>query len=151
MVCSAIAVFLQYYFKGYVVVMAASALLFLIALWIFIVYGRMLTKARKQASLLSARIRLAQNDPNYLALRHAGESDEQLDVDWAKMDEEDGAKEARETANNPSTDEDDDSLEERTDEEDEESQDEDEDEDEDYDDDEEEDRKPRRRWGRRRR
>lgn len=151
MVCSAIAVFLQYYFKGYVVVMAASALLFLIALWIFIVYGRMLTKARKQASLLSARIRLAQNDPNYLALRHAGESDEQLDVDWAKMDEEDGAKEARETANNPSTDEDDDSLEECTDEEDEESQDEDEDEDEDYDDDEEEDRKPRRRWGRRRR
>ena len=152
MVCSAIAVFLQYYFKGYIAVMAASAVLFLIALWIFLVYARMLSKARKQASLLSARIRLAQNDPNYLALRHAGESDEQLDTDWAKLDEEDEAKEDQDDSEQPSTyDQDDES------EEDESEDDQDDDEDDDYDDeedddydDEEEERKPRRRWGRRR-
>lgn len=144
MVCSAIAVFLQYYFKGYIAVMAASAVLFLIALWIFLVYARMLSKARKQASLLSARIRLAQNDPNYLALRHAGESDEQLDTDWAKLDEEDEAKEDQDDSEQPSTyDQDDES------EEDESKDDQDDDEDDDYDDEEEE-RKPRRRWGRRR-
>lgn len=124
--------------------MAASAVLFLIALWIFLVYARMLSKARKQASLLSARIRLAQNDPNYLALRHAGESDEQLDTDWAKLDEEDEAKEDQDDSEQPSTyDQDDES------EEDESEDDQDDDEDDDYDDEEEE-RKPRRRWGRRR-
>ena len=87
MVCSAVAIFLQYYFKGYIAVIIASGVLFFIALWMFLVYARMLSKARKQASLLSARIRLAENDPNYQALRHAGESDRQLDQDWTALEE----------------------------------------------------------------
>ncbi len=143
MVCSAIAVFLQYYFKGYIAVMIASAVLFFIALWIFLVYARMLSKARKQASLLSARIRLASNDPNYLALRHAGESDEQLDLDWDKMDAQDKLREQEEQDQDPNADDAYDDEDYRIEDDDEEDYDEDE---------EEEDEKPRRkRWGRRRR
>lgn len=87
MVCSAVAVWLQYQFKGYIAVMIASAILFFVALWIFLVYARMLSKARKQASLLSARMRLADTDPEYQALRRAGESDEDLDRDWDNADQ----------------------------------------------------------------
>lgn len=82
MVCSAISIWLQMQFRGYLAVIIASAVLFFIALWIFLVYARMLSKARKQASLLSARIRLAENDPEYQALRHGAESDEDLDREW---------------------------------------------------------------------
>ncbi|MBF0578397.1 DUF2812 domain-containing protein [Erysipelotrichaceae bacterium RD49] len=147
MVCSAIAVFLQYYFKGYIAVMIASAVLFLIALWIFLVYARMLSKARKQASLLSARIRLASNDPNYLALRHAGESDEQLDLDWDEIDAQDklGEPEDQDEDQNKDDAYDDEDYRDEEDEEDEYD-------DQSDDDEEDEDEKPRRRrWGRRRR
>lgn len=74
MICSAAAIFLQYYFKGYMAVIIASGILFAVALWMFLVYARMLSKSRKQASLLSARMRLAENDPGYQALRQAGQS-----------------------------------------------------------------------------
>ncbi len=62
MVCCAVAIWLQYQFKGYLAVIIASAILLVITLWTFLVYLRMLTKARKQAALLAARMRLAQDD-----------------------------------------------------------------------------------------
>ncbi len=62
MLCCAVAIWLQYQFKGYLAVIIASAILFFITLWTFLVYLRMLTKARKQVALLSARMRLAQDD-----------------------------------------------------------------------------------------
>ena len=68
MVCCAVAIWLQYQFKGYLAVIIASAVLFAITLWTFLIYLRMLTKARKQAALLSARMRLAQDD-QYQALQ----------------------------------------------------------------------------------
>ncbi|MDE5758975.1 MAG: DUF2812 domain-containing protein, partial [Allobaculum sp.] len=68
MVCCAGAIWLQYQFKGYLAVIIASAILFVITLWTFLVYLRMLTKARKQAALLSARMRLAKDD-QYQALQ----------------------------------------------------------------------------------
>lgn len=71
MVCCAVAIWLQYRFKGYIVVMIASGILFVITLWTFLVYAKMLAQARKQASLLSARMRLAENDPKYKALQQA--------------------------------------------------------------------------------
>lgn len=74
MICCAVAIWLQYRFKGYIVVMVASAVLFVITLWTFLVYARMLAKAKKQASLLSARMRLAENDPKYQALQQAQNS-----------------------------------------------------------------------------
>ncbi len=89
MVCSAIACWLQYEFQGFLAVMIASGVLFVIALWMFLVYARMLRKSRKQASLLSARIRLAEDDPEYQALRHAGESDADLENDWDNIGKDD--------------------------------------------------------------
>ena len=89
MVCSAIACWLQYEFQGFMAVMVASAVLFVIALWMFLVYARMLRKSRKQASLLSARIRLAEEDPEYQALLHAGESDADLENDWENIGKDD--------------------------------------------------------------
>lgn len=71
MICSAIAIFLQYYFKGFIAVMIGSAILFAIALYFFVIYARMLTKARKQTSLLAARVRLSENNEQYQALRQA--------------------------------------------------------------------------------
>lgn len=68
MVCCVVAIWLQYQFKGYLAVIIASAVLFAITLWTFLVYLRMLTKARKQAALLSARMRLSK-DNQYQALQ----------------------------------------------------------------------------------
>lgn len=71
MICSAVSIALQYFFKGYLVVMIASAVLFAIALYIFMVYARMLSKARKQTSLLAARVRLSENNEQYQALQQS--------------------------------------------------------------------------------
>lgn len=71
MICSAVSIVLQYFFKGYLAVMIASAVLFAIALYIFMVYARMLSKARKQTSLLAARVRLSENNEQYQALQQS--------------------------------------------------------------------------------
>lgn len=71
MICSAASIALQYFFKGYLAVMIASAVLFAIALYIFMVYARMLSKARKQTSLLAARVRLSENNEQYQALQQS--------------------------------------------------------------------------------
>lgn len=71
MICSGVSIALQYFFKGYLSVMIASAVLFAIALYIFMVYARMLSKARKQTSLLAARVRLSENNEQYQALQQS--------------------------------------------------------------------------------
>lgn len=85
-VCSALTMWLQYEFKGFLPVIIASGVLFVIALWIFLVYARLLNKSRKQALLLAARMRLADNDPKYQALLHAKDTDEELDEQWDEID-----------------------------------------------------------------
>jgi hypothetical protein len=92
MAASAISFILQLAFKGYLVFMAFSAALFLISLWMFLVYARMMAKSKKQAQLLSARIRLAENDPVYQAVRYPNRSDEQLESDWNTLDKQDSEK-----------------------------------------------------------
>ena len=82
MVCSALTMWLQYEFKGFKAVIIASTVLFVIALWVFLVYARLLNKSRKQASLLSARMRLADNDPEYQAMLHAHDTDQDLEDAW---------------------------------------------------------------------
>lgn len=77
---------LQYEFKGFLVVMAASAVLFVISLIMFIMYGRMMAKSRKQADLLAARVRLAKDNPEYQQMRRGEESEEELESDWDKLD-----------------------------------------------------------------
>lgn len=84
MLCCALTIWLQIQFHGYMAVIAASGVLFLVALWTFLMYARLLSQSRKQASLLSARIRLADHDPAYHALRH--ETDDQLDADWDRIE-----------------------------------------------------------------
>lgn len=86
MVCSAVSLFFQWWFKGFKAVMIASAVLFVIALWVFLVYARLLNKSRKQASLLAARLRLAENDPKYKAMLHAKDTDEELEEAWDAID-----------------------------------------------------------------
>lgn len=87
MVCCLLTMWLQYEFKGFMEAIIISGVLFVIALYFFIVYARMLNKSRKQASLLAARLRLADNDPKYQALLHAKDSDEELEQAWEAIDE----------------------------------------------------------------
>lgn len=96
MLAAVISIWLQIQFKGFQEVIWASVVLLVIALWVFLVYARMLTKSRKQASLLSARIRLADHDPDYQALRHAHETDAQLDDDWNSIGKDDEDKDDEE-------------------------------------------------------
>lgn len=89
MACCAVTAWLQYEFKGFIAVIIMSLVLFVIALYIFLVYARMLSKSRKQADLLAARIRLKENDPEWQKLQHPDRSDEELNEDWKGLDEKD--------------------------------------------------------------
>lgn len=66
--------------------MAGCAVLFIIAAIFFIKYSRMLHGATKQANLLRARLRLRQREQGTDDTKD--ETDEQLDLEWDKVDEE---------------------------------------------------------------
>lgn len=77
--------FLQYYFQGYPMGIAFCVIIFALALWVFLMYGRMLRKSNKQIRLLKAKIRLqdsnAQPDIDDLE-----ENQDELDEDWDQVE-----------------------------------------------------------------
>lgn len=89
MACCAVTAWLQYEFKGFLAVIILSIVLFVIALYIFLVYARMLAKSKKQADLLAARIRLKENDPEWQKLHNPDRTDAQLEKEWDTLDEKD--------------------------------------------------------------
>lgn len=92
MFCCALSIVLQIEFKGFLAVIIASAILFVIALYTFLVYVRMQAKAKKQVSLLTARIRLKENDPQWQKIHHAAQTDAQLEKEWKNLDEKEAEK-----------------------------------------------------------
>ncbi len=83
LVTSVITAFLQWEFKGYMAGIILCGVVFVISLYFCIVYARMLSKSRKQAQLLKARIRRMEN------MKNSGLSSEDaaLENDWDELDE----------------------------------------------------------------
>lgn len=88
MAASAVSAWLQYEFKGFPWAIALSAVLFVIAFIMFLMYARMRAKARKQANLMAARLRLQQENPDYQKLHSPSLSDEQLEDEWNALENE---------------------------------------------------------------
>lgn len=84
MVTSVITAFLQWQFKGYLAGILFCGFVFLVSLYFCIVYARMLTKSRKQAQLLKARIRRSENEKQ----KDIASEETNLDNDWDEIDDE---------------------------------------------------------------
>lgn len=76
---------MQYVFQGYWIFFILCVGLGVIALWVFLIYLRMFRKAKKQANLLAARLRLSEKTLSELAGRD--QTDKDLDSDWEQIDE----------------------------------------------------------------
>ena len=72
--------------QGFLFGIACCVVLFIVALIAFITYSRMLRGATKQANLLNARLRLRKREDAIDEDKQ--ESDEQLDSEWEKVEEE---------------------------------------------------------------
>lgn len=83
--CSVVTAYLQYVFQGYWIFFILCVGLGVIALWVFLIYLRMFRKAKKQANLLAARLRLSEKTLSELAGRD--QTDKDLDSDWEQIDE----------------------------------------------------------------
>lgn len=84
MAVCAVTAFLQWQFKGYPAAIVLSGILFAISFIVFLMYGRMLRKAKKEARLLRARWRNKERDSELFNLNNL-ESQEDLDEEWEKM------------------------------------------------------------------
>lgn len=85
MAICAITAFLQWQFKGYLAAIVLSGILFAVSLIVFLMYGRMLRKSKKEARLLKARLRNKERDAELFDL-NALESQDELDSEWEQMD-----------------------------------------------------------------
>lgn len=84
MAVCAVTAFLQWQFKGYPAAIILSGILFAISFIVFLMYGRMLRKSKKEARLLKARWRNKERDAELFDLNHL-ESQDDLDEEWEKM------------------------------------------------------------------
>lgn len=84
MAVCAVTAFLQWQFKGYPAAIILSGILFAISFIVFLMYGRMLRKSKKQARLLKARWRNKERDAELFDLNNL-ESQDDLDQEWEKM------------------------------------------------------------------
>lgn len=84
MACCFVTGVLQISYQGYLIGIAACAVLFLIALVAFISYLRMLRGATKMSRLLRARLRLRARERSMADDKD--ESDEELDTEWNLID-----------------------------------------------------------------
>ncbi len=86
MACCVVTGVLQVMAQGFLFGIACCVVLFIVALIAFITYSRMLRGATKQANLLNARLRLRKREDAIDEDKQ--ESDEQLDSEWEKVEEE---------------------------------------------------------------
>ncbi|MDX8417146.1 DUF2812 domain-containing protein [Absicoccus intestinalis] len=86
MACCVVTGVLQVMAQGFLFGIACCVILFIVALIAFITYSRMLRGATKQANLLNARLRLRKREETLDD--NEEESDEQLDSEWEKVEEE---------------------------------------------------------------
>ena len=83
-ICAVMAV-LQWAVKGFPAGIIFAVVLFLLALWVFIIYWRMLSKSKKQCRLLKARIRL--NRRRKTKEEQVLEDEDELDSEWDALEE----------------------------------------------------------------
>lgn len=82
MMTALVSAFLQWQFKGYLIGIFLCIVLFVISAYFCIVYARMLTKSRKQAQLLKARIRRQEHEA-----QASGSEEQELEEDWQTLEE----------------------------------------------------------------
>ena len=92
-ICMAIcacAAYLQYLFNGFIAVIAACAVLFLISFIFFCMYGRMLASSKKKVRLLKARLRVREREETFKneGLIPDDQTEDDLDSQWEDLDEE---------------------------------------------------------------
>lgn len=92
-ICMAIcacAAYLQYLFNGFIAVIAACAVLFLISFIFFCMYGRMLASSKKKVRLLKARLRVREREETFKneGLILDDQTEEDLDSQWEDLDDE---------------------------------------------------------------
>lgn len=88
LVTSVVTAFLQWQFKGYLAGIIFCGVVFVVSLYFCIVYARMLTKSRKQARLLKARIRRLKNEKQ----EQISTEESSLDEDWNEIDEDEASE-----------------------------------------------------------
>lgn len=91
MLCCLVTGFLQYRFQAPMASVAVSGILFVIALIMFGMYGRMLSHAKKTVRKLKANVRLKEREfalNDYQDEEASQETFEELDTDWNQLEEE---------------------------------------------------------------
>lgn len=92
-ICMAIcgmAAYLQYLFNGFLAIIIACGVLFLLSFIFFCMYGRMLRSSSKKARLLKAKVRVRerQNAFNNEGVFAPTETEEELNTDWNTLENE---------------------------------------------------------------
>lgn len=83
LITSLVTGFLQYEFKGYPLGIIFCGIVFAVSLYFCIVYGRMLSKSRKQAQLLKAKIKREENEKK----ETLSEDEKELEENWDSLEE----------------------------------------------------------------
>lgn len=90
MALCAVTAFLQYQFKGYLWGFAICGCVFLVAFFVFCMYGRMLRRSKKTARMLKAKLRTKERRAAFYAENSfdTSETEEDLDTDWNTLEAE---------------------------------------------------------------